>query len=237
MRLYNILFKIMNIDVSQKYQEFKEEFTNYSILNKKDALLLAVSKKKPFAQILELNNLGQKDFGENYAQELRDKNKELTRSGAKLNWHYLGPIQKNKIKYIVGTSSLIHTLDSFKVAEEIDIFSQKNNIVQRALLQVNISEDPKKSGIYADDTLSLLKKIRNLKNISIEGFMTITEYSPIAENSRIHYRKMFKLAESLRAEFENRVQLSMGMSGDYKVALDEGSTIIRVGTKIFGERT
>ena len=180
--------------------------------------------------------MGQRDFGENYAQELRDKIKDERFSSFNIRWHFIGNIQRNKLKYIVGKSSLIHTVDSYDKAEMINDFSIKIDSVQPILLQVNISRDPKKGGVSAEEVNSLFPKLMMLKNIKINGLMTITQYSEDPENCRNDYKEMKNLSSILESKYGGSLELSMGMSNDYKVALDEGATMVRVGTKIFGER-
>ena len=156
-------------------------------------------------------------------------------TSVQLDWHFIGQIQKNKIKYIVGVASIIHTVDSYEKAALIDALCEDKKIKQKILLQINVSGDKKKAGINPSEAEVLVKKIRNLKQTILEGFMTITEFSKNPEDSREFYRDLKSLAFNLEKEFVNPPELSMGMSNDYKVAIDEGATIIRIGTKIFGE--
>ena len=225
---------IMNIE--NKYQDFLAEFNKYLEHINKKATLIAVSKTKPIDNIVSLCRLGHCDFGENYAQEFRDKIKDERFSSFNIRWHFIGNIQRNKLKYIVGKSSLIHTVDSYDKAEMINDFSIKIDAVQPILLQVNISRDPKKGGVSAEEVNNLFPKLMMLKNIKINGLMTITQYSEDPENCRNDYKEMKNLSLILESKYGGSLELSMGMSNDYKVALDEGATMVRVGTKIFGER-
>ena len=224
------------MNIENKYQDFLVEFNKYLEQINKKAILIAVSKTKPIDNIVSLCRLGQRDFGENYAQELRDKIKDERFSSFNIRWHFIGNIQRNKLKYIVGKSSLIHTVDSYDKAEMINDFSIKIDSVQPILLQVNISRDPKKGEISAEEVNSLFPKLMMLKNIKINGLMTITQYSEDPENCRNDYKEMKNLSSILESKYGGSLELSMGMSNDYKVALDEGATMVRVGTKIFGER-
>jgi len=227
----------MSANLKSNYISFKKEFESYCKERKSSAKLLAVSKTKPLADIYSLLEEGQTLFGENYAQELRDKNYDNnTNHGKNLEWHYIGQIQKNKIKYIVGTSALIHTVDSYEKARLIDNLSKKNNFKQKILLQINISDDPKKGGTRLDQTQNLVEKIKTLENVSLGGLMTITEFSENPEESRKYYKELKKLSLDLNSYFSHPPHLSMGMSNDYKIAIDEGATIVRIGSRIFGKR-
>ncbi len=224
------------MSIQESYEKFLIEFNNHlSSINQK-ATLVGVSKTKPVADILALYKLGLRDFGENYAQELRDKIKNTIENYQEIKWHYIGNIQKNKIKYVAGKTHLIHTVDTLKKAEAINAYCLKNKVIQSILIQVNVSKDPNKAGTTLDKIEDLYKNILTLKAIKLDGLMTITQYSEEPEFSREDYRKMKKLASSLENIDGKRLELSMGMSNDYKVALEEGATIVRVGTKIFGER-
>jgi pyridoxal phosphate enzyme (YggS family) len=227
----------MSEDIKGKFKKFNKEFKDYCISKKSSAILLAVSKTKPLSQIIDLYEEGQKTFGENYAQELRDKNLENLNAAAKnLAWHFIGQIQKNKIKYIVGTTALIHTVDSYEKAALINSLCEQREIKQSILLQINVSNDKNKAGIKREDAKSLVKKIKTLERIQLKGLMTITEFSDDPEKSRPFYRDLRLLAMELKEELLYRPELSMGMSDDYRVAIDEGATIVRIGSKIFGER-
>jgi len=227
----------MGEDIKGKFKKFNKEFKDYCASKKSPAILLAVSKTKPLSQIVDLFEEGQKAFGENYAQELRDKDRENLNTTAKnLVWHFIGQIQKNKIKYIVGPTALIHTVDTYEKAVLINSLCEQRKIKQSILLQVNISNDKNKAGIKKEDTKSLIKKIKTLEKIQLKGLMTITEFSDNPEKSRPFYKNLRLLATELKEEFLCSPELSMGMSGDYRVAIDEGATIVRIGSKIFGER-
>lgn len=224
------------MSIEEDYKNFLTEFNNHLKSINHSALLVGVSKTKPIDDIVMLYNLGLRHFGENYAQELRDKIQQIPDNLKDIRWHYIGNIQENKIKYIVGKAHLIHTVDSIKKADAINTYCLKKEIVQPILIQVNISEDLNKSGAKLNDVENLYEKILSLEGLKINGLMTITKYSKNPENSRADYKKMRKLALSLEEVHGKSLELSMGMSNDYKVALEEGATIVRVGTKIFGER-
>ena len=159
----------MGEDIKGKFKKFNKEFKDYCDSKKSPAILLAVSKTKPLSQIVDLFEEGQKAFGENYAQELRDKDREnLNTTGKNLVWHFIGQIQKNKIKYIVGTSALIHTVDSYEKARLIDNLSKKNNLKQKILLQINISDDPKKTYQIAIDLEKFNKERQSIETLLSE---------------------------------------------------------------------
>ena len=218
------------------YQNFVKELNDHLKRLNHKTLLVAVSKTKPLEDILDLYSLGQRDFGENYAQELRDKIKATILNQKDIRWHYIGQIQQNKIKYFAGIAALVHTVDTFKKASMINDFCLKKNLFQDILLQVNVSEDPNKGGARIEEAQELSSSISTLERLKIKGLMTITEYSQDPEYSRMDYRKMKNLSLGIEKNLGVSLELSMGMSNDYRVALEEGSTIIRVGTKIFGER-
>ena len=224
------------MSIEESYQKFLIEFNNHLSSIKQKATLVGVSKTKPLDDIVALYKLGLRDFGENYAQELRDKIKDTIEEYKDIKWHYIGNIQENKIKYVAGKAHLIHTVDTLKKAEAINAYCLKHKVIQSILIQVNVSKDPNKAGTTLDQTDDLYKNILTLEAIKIRGLMTITKYSQDPEFSREDYRKMKKLALTLENIYGRKLELSMGMSNDYKVALEEGATIVRVGTKIFGER-
>tara|TARA_B100000131_G_scaffold316902_1_gene357830 strand:- start:1471 stop:2169 length:699 start_codon:yes stop_codon:yes gene_type:complete len=228
----------MNENLKTNFKAFFQEFSSYCSAKNSNAKLLAVSKTMPLSDIVALTEEGQKMYGENYAQELRDKSLENQNNQAQdIEWHYIGQIQKNKIKYIVGTAKLIHTVDSYEKAKIISEISEKKILQQNILLQVNISEDSNKAGVPATDLKHLIPKIKSLGSIKLDGLMTITENFNDPEKSRDCYRKMKALGQDFADSFDKeRHDLSMGMSNDYKVAIDEGATIVRIGTKIFGKR-
>ena len=183
--------------------------------------LVAVSKTQPASAVKEALAAGQEIFGENYAQELRDKAREVP--GAR--WHFIGPLQRNKVKYVVGTAELIHSVDSMVLLQEIAERAAKLGIVQRCLIQVNVGGEPQKSGCSVDELPALRAAFAGA--VTLEGLMCI----PPAEGDPVpHFRKLRQIAAGLP-------QLSMGMSADYEAAIAEGATIVRVGTALFGARS
>lgn len=204
---------------------------------REDVLLIAVSKTKPVSMIREIMETGTKDFGENKVQEMCSKIEEITEP---LNWHLIGHLQRNKVKYIVDKAYLIHSVDSIRLAEEIQKEAQKKGVAKvPVLIEVNMAEEESKDGITAGETEALVRAIAELPNIQIRGLMTIAPFVDDPEENRVHFKAMRELRDSLKAMNIPSVEmdeLSMGMTNDFEVAIEEGSTMVRVGTAIFGER-
>jgi len=201
-----------------------------------DVTLVAVSKTHPVEDILEAYNAGIRDFGENKVQELVSKIDQLP---SDIRWHLIGHLQRNKVKYIIGKTYLIHSVDSYKLAEEINKLSEKAGIVTSILVQINISGEETKFGINKEEGIALVKQISNLKNVSIKGLMTIAPNEENPEETRYVFRALNNLSIDIKELNIDNVSmniLSMGMSGDFVVAINEGSNLVRVGTKIFGAR-
>lgn len=199
--------------------------------------IVAVSKKFGIDKIKEAYSLGLQDFGENYAQEFRDKERSIDKKVNKnIHWHFIGSIQKNKVKYLVGKTFLIHTIDSFSLAEEFNKRAEKLNCMVKSLVEVNISEERNKSGIKIEQVKSLLDSLNKLKNVKIIGLMGMAPYFEDPENARPYFQKLRKIRDEIQVYTDNFKELSMGMSGDFEVAIEEGATIIRLGSSIFGER-
>jgi len=200
-----------------------------------DVKLIAVSKIFPVEVVRNAYDSGIRVFGENKAQELRDKAPQLPND---IEWHFIGHLQKNKIKYVAPVSTLIQSVDSYNLAEALSAFGVKNNKVISILAEVNTSGEESKFGLNPDDLINTFMKIRQLQNIKLEGLMTV---GPLTSDESI-IRVSFRLLKSLQEELSEKVNqseiatLSMGMSQDFKIAIEEGSTMIRVGTAIFGRR-
>ncbi|WP_179019972.1 YggS family pyridoxal phosphate-dependent enzyme [Winogradskyella forsetii] len=197
--------------------------------------LVAVSKTKPVSDLMEAYNTGQRIFGENKIQEMVEKYEEMPKD---IEWHMIGHVQRNKVKYMAEFVNLIHGVDSFKLLKEINKQAKKHDKVVNCLLQIKIAEEDSKFGMSADDATSLLKseKILELKNIKIVGVMgmaTFTDNMNQVEKEFKFLKHTFTELKSLQPELKT---ISMGMSGDYQLAIDCGSTMIRVGSSIFGER-
>lgn len=204
--------------------------------NRDEVTLIAVSKTKPVNELMEAYNAGARDFGENYVQELVDKFPQMP---ADVRWHMIGHLQRNKVKYIVGKVHLIHSVDSLRLAEEISKESVKNNVVSNILLEVNVAGEESKWGGSLEETIELVKQAAQLPNVKIHGLMTVAPYVENSEDNRQVFVKLKKLSVDINAQNIDNVNmsvLSMGMTGDYIVAAQEGATLLRVGTGIFGAR-
>lgn len=201
-----------------------------------EVTLIAVSKTKPVEMLREIYDENIRDFGENKVQELCSKMEQLP---SDIRWHMIGHLQRNKVKYIVGKVELIHSVDTYRLAEEINIQAKKQNVIVPILVEVNIAHEESKFGISAEDAILLVEEISKLENIRIKGLMTIAPYVENPEDNRLYFRKIKQLSVDITNKNIDNVFmeiLSMGMTGDYMVAIEEGATMVRVGTGIFGER-
>lgn len=199
--------------------------------------LVAVAKTHPAAAVREAYAAGQTLFGENYVQEARDKIAEL--AGEPLHWHFIGHLQRNKAKHAVDLFELIHTVDSIKLARELDKQAAKRDKVQQILIQVNVGYENTKSGVFAEDCLALVRETARLSHLQTLGLMTLPPFFDEPERVRPFFRRLRELADAIRRERIPGVrmeELSMGMTGDFTAAIEEGATLVRVGTAIFGER-
>jgi hypothetical protein len=204
--------------------------------DRSEVTLIAVSKTKPVPMLQEVYDLGAREFGENKVQELCDKIEVLPED---IRWHMIGHLQTNKVKYIVGRTALIHSVDSLHLAQEIEKQAAKRDVTVSILIEVNIAQEESKFGIRGDETLALVRQIAALPHIRIEGLMTIAPYVEDPEQNRPYFRRIRQLSVDIARENIDNVHmnvLSMGMTGDYTVAIEEGATMVRVGTGIFGER-
>jgi pyridoxal phosphate enzyme (YggS family) len=202
--------------------------------NYEDIRLVAISKTFPAEEISEVHRLGHRDFGENKVQELKSKYDEL--KSENINWHLVGHLQTNKVKYIADFVSLIHSVDSFKLAEEIDKHAKKAGRRINILVQVNTSDELQKSGIEPADAKNLCKEISVLENVSLLGLMTIGMFTDVEDIIRENFRILKDLFDDLKVNYPGFKYLSMGMTSDYRIAIEEGSNMLRVGSAIFGKR-
>lgn len=213
-----------------------EEACRVSGRNPEEVSLIAVSKTKPVSMLQEAYDAGCRDFGENKVQEIMDK---IDRLPSDIRWHMIGHLQTNKVKYIVGKVFLIHSVDSLHLAEAISKEAVKQNTTVNILIEVNVAKEDTKYGAMAEDTVSLVEKIALLPGISVKGLMTIAPYVENPQENRQYFVKLRQLAVDIKSKNIDNVHmdiLSMGMTGDYMVAIEEGATYVRVGTGIFGER-
>ena len=204
--------------------------------DEKEVLLIAVSKTRTCDEINEAAKAGASVFGENKPQELRDKANSLCNS---YNWHMIGHLQTNKIKYVIENACLIHSIDSYKLAEAVNKEAQKRGIIASILVQVNIAGEDTKFGADPEEVEALIRQIALLENVKIKGLMTVPPFVENQEDNRVHFQKMRQLFIDIKEKNIDNVdmsELSMGMTGDFEVAIEEGATMVRVGTGIFGER-
>ena len=201
-----------------------------------DVTLIAVSKTKPVSDIREAMECGCDTFGENKVQELRDKTAEITEP---LHWHMIGHLQVNKVKYLPGMVELIHSVDNEKLALEIEKQAAKHDLVMDVLCEVNMAGEDTKFGLAPDDVPEFVKYISDYPHLRVRGLMTIAPYTDDPETNRQYFRGLRDLMEEINKELPESARmdiLSMGMTGDFEVAIEEGATMVRVGTGIFGER-
>jgi pyridoxal phosphate enzyme (YggS family) len=223
-----------------------------------EVTLIAVSKTKPNEMLEEAYALGMRHFGENKVQELVQKYEDLDHSFPdKVSWHLIGHLQRNKVKYIVDKAAMIHSVDSIRLAEQIEEEAAKKNLICDILIEVNIAEEDTKFGTRYDDVLPLIKEISHFSHIRVRGLMTVAPYVEDAEKNRKYFKKLRQLyvdiktknidnicdgsnldenVSALKNSLEYFDTLSMGMTGDFEIAIEEGATMVRVGTGIFGER-
>lgn len=202
-----------------------------------EATLIAVSKTKPDILIRQAYHAGQKHFGENYVQEFLEKKANLT--DLDIQWHFIGHLQKRKVKEIVGKVALIHSLDSWELAQEIEKVASKRNLIQSCLVQINIGNELSKSGINLKDLSFFLEQLKSLPHVDILGLMILPPFSEDPEKTRPYFKETRELLAKINTGHPYKhllTELSMGMSHDFPVAIEEGATFIRVGTALFGER-
>ncbi len=198
--------------------------------------LIAVSKTKPVEMLMEAYQCGCRDFGENKVQELVDKYEKMPKD---IRWHMIGHLQRNKVKYIIDKVYLIHSVDSLRLAEEISKEAVKKGIKVSILVEVNVAMETSKYGTAVDEAVLLVQEIAKLPNIIVKGLMTVAPYVENSEDNRNVFAKLYQIyVDIIHKNIDNvfMEELSMGMTGDYEVAITEGATYIRVGTGIFGER-
>lgn len=205
--------------------------------DQRDIKLIAVSKTKPVDMIKECVRAGQYAFGENKVQELVGKIPQLP---ANLEWHLIGHLQKNKVKYVVGQVALIHSVDTVALAEQIQREAKKKNCDVNILLEVNVAMEESKSGFYMEEVYDACCQIAAFPNVHIKGLMTVAPFVENPEENRVIFRKLKHLLVDIQSKKVDNVhmtELSMGMTNDYEIAIEEGATMVRVGTALFGTRS
>ena len=218
--------------ISENLKKFNSELPH-------EVTLVAVSKTKPISDLLEAYNVGQRVFGENKIQEMESKWQEMPKD---IEWHMIGHVQRNKVKYMAPFVSLIHAVDSFKLLNEINKEAEKNERTINCLLQIKIAEEDSKFGMNEADASKLLasEEIKKLKSVKVVGLMGMASFTEDQKQISAEFQKLKKIYDQFRIqsrEFGAELRiLSMGMSGDYKIAIENGSNMVRVGSAIFGER-
>lgn len=204
--------------------------------NRQDVTLIAVSKTKPVETLKEAYDLGVRIFGENKVQELVDKYEVLPRD---INWHMIGHLQRNKVKYIIDKVKCIHSVESLKLAETIEKEAAKHDRIVDVLIEVNVAGEESKFGLSPEEVPSFVEEIAKFTHLRVKGLMTIAPFVDNPEENRPVFKALKKLSVDIAAKNIDNVSmnvLSMGMTNDYQVAIEEGATMVRVGTGIFGER-
>ncbi len=228
------------MQLERNYLEVKEKIRdacNRVDRNPDEINIIAVSKLVSFSKMMDLNKLGQIDFGENRVKELREKhyNISLQMSGI-VKWHLIGHLQSNKVEDVIAFIYLIHSLDNLRLAEEIDRKAKKINRIIDVLIQVNTSNETQKYGIQPDEASELCSQISSFDNVRVKGLMTIAKLTDDKENIRSSFRVLKNLYDEIKPAMKDFEYLSMGMSNDYEIAVEEGSNMVRIGSAIFGER-
>lgn len=224
----------MNTTIAENIERIKEKIAEAAYKsgrNPSDITLMAVSKTKPVASAAEAAECGV-ILGENYVQEFRDK----FLAEPDLPWHFIGHLQTNKVKYIVGKAKMIHSADSLHLAEKINSESEKKGIITDCLAEINSGCEESKFGLTFSESLDIIKKMAELKNIRMRGLMTVAPFCENGEDNREIFKRMKDTFLTIKEEVPSFDTLSMGMSADFSAAVEEGATIVRVGTAIFGER-
>ena len=204
--------------------------------NREDVTLIAVSKTKPIQMLQEAYDFGVRVFGENKVQEIVDKYEALPKD---ISWHMIGHLQRNKVKYIIDKVDMIHSVDSLRLAETIEKEAAKKDIIIKILIEVNVAKEESKFGVMPEKVEELVSQVSQLPHIRICGLMTIAPFVENPEENRIYFNRLRNIAVDIeRKKLDNVIMsiLSMGMTNDYEVAIEEGSTMVRVGTGLFGAR-
>ncbi|MBS6516777.1 MAG: YggS family pyridoxal phosphate-dependent enzyme [Clostridium sp.] len=202
-----------------------------------EVTLISVSKTKPVEMLKEAYEAGSRDFGENRVQEIMEKYEQMPED---VRWHMIGHLQKNKVRQVIDKAVLIHSVDTVELAEQIEKDAAKRDLTVDILLEVNVAEEESKFGFRTEEVEDAVMKIKELPHVHIKGLMTIAPFVSNSEDNREVFKKLYQLYVDIRSKNIDNVNmsvLSMGMTGDYEVAIEEGATMIRVGTGIFGART
>lgn len=225
--------------IAENYEQVKENIAQACKKvgrNPEEVTLIAVSKTKPVEMLQEAYHAGARYFGENKVQEIMDKYPCLPED---IKWHMIGHLQRNKVKYIVDKVELIHSVDSLRLAETIEAEAKKHQVKVPVLIEVNVAEEESKFGLKPEEVIPFLETISHFEYLQVKGLMTIAPYVEDPEENRQIFKNLKQISVDIKEKNMNNITmeiLSMGMTGDYQVAVQEGATMVRVGTGIFGER-
>jgi hypothetical protein len=229
----------VKVDIAENLKRVRERIEKAALRARRSAgeiKLVAVSKGIEAERVIEAVRCGFITFGENYAQEFRDKYNAVEKATSReIEWHFIGRLQRNKVKYILDKVRLIHSLDSVSVAEEINKRAEKIKTKVPLLVELNADEEAK-GGVKAEQLEDFLLELRRFPRLDVKGFMIMPPFFDAPEITRPYFRNTRELRDRLQIRFPNLRELSMGMSGDFEVAIEEGATIVRIGTAIFGPR-
>ena len=216
------------MSISEKIKKYKEELPDH-------VKLVAISKTKPNEDLMEAYETGQRIFGENKIQEMTDKWEELPKD---IEWHMVGHVQRNKVKYMAPYVKLIHAVDSLKLLKEINKRAKQNDRTIDCLLQIKIAEEDSKFGIARDEAREILESeaFANMKHVNVTGLMGMATFTDDDEQVKQEFQRLKTIFEDFSKDFKDLSEISMGMSGDYKIAVACGSTMVRIGSSIFGAR-
>lgn len=229
----------MKILLKDNYNYVKQQVYETAIncgRNPDNITLIAVSKTKPLSDIEQLIEIGVSEYGENKVQELCDKYENVSKP---VNFHLIGHLQTNKVKYIVDKACLIHSVDSLKLAKEIQKEAEKRQVMVNVLVEVNVAQEESKFGLKVEEVIPFIEEIATFSNICVKGLMTIAPFVENPEENRKYFKALKQLSLDIISKNIDNISmnvLSMGMTNDYKVAIEEGATMVRVGTAIFGAR-
>lgn len=224
-------------DISENIKNIKERVdksAKKSKRSKDDITIVAVSKTVDASSVVQAAKAGMKDFGENRVQEFLKKREEI---GDDVNWHIIGPLQRNKVKFILEGVTLLHSLDRLSLAQEIEKQCENKRTKLNVLVQVNIAKEPTKSGVFEEDLEKFLESLSVLRNVRVKGLMAIPPYAFDPNGNRKYFARMRVLYDTFKNFSDGFEYLSMGMSGDFEAAIIEGANIIRIGTAVFGARS
>lgn len=225
------------IDISENIRIIEERVDNSAKKSKRsrnDITIIAVSKTVNASSVVQAAKAGMKDFGENRVQEFLKKREVL---GDDVNWHIIGPLQRNKVKYILDGVTLLHSLDRLSLAEEIEKQCEQKNTSLDVLVQVNIAKEPTKTGVFEEDLEKFLAKLSVMRNVRVSGLMAIPPFVANPDDNKKYFARMRKLYDTFKNFSEPFEYLSMGMSGDFEAAIKEGANMVRIGTAVFGARS